>query len=288
MHGIEVRLDITSYPRTSSWLWWDLERWLREDPELFVQIHIRPSSRTPEEVVLPGPEVISFEVMLPPGRPELVLALARALVRWMRAGHLRDITVGLRFSYQGKAAELRSLTSDAEIISILLSGRLDLPWDVRQFLHRAAEEASDSVMPVTIYLSDETIHEQVERAIEAHLAGAGMQIRARDDPIAGSWFRSMRASLKEAARSPAAREAVLTTAHAIDTRLVLAQDAAVTNALLQNLGPVLGALQPTKDAGNPGRSPADREGRLERARLPVDGRTAGHPGSSPPACSLAP
>lgn len=37
-------------------------------------------------------------------------------------------------------------------------------------------------------------------------------------------------------------------AHAVDTRLVLAQDVAITATMLQNLGPVLMSLQPTKDA----------------------------------------
>lgn len=36
--------------------------------------------------------------------------------------------------------------------------------------------------------------------------------------------------------------------HALDSRLILAQDADVTARLMQNLPPVLGALQPTKDA----------------------------------------
>ena len=53
---------------------------------------------------------------------------------------------------------------------------------------------------------------------------------------------------KEALQSPAGREAMLVVEHALDSRLVLAQDAEVTARLLQNLGPVLGALQPTKDA----------------------------------------
>jgi hypothetical protein len=36
--------------------------------------------------------------------------------------------------------------------------------------------------------------------------------------------------------------------HAADSQLVLAQDAEVTARLLQNLAPVIGSLQPTKDA----------------------------------------
>jgi len=46
----------------------------------------------------------------------------------------------------------------------------------------------------------------------------------------------------------AAREAALVAAHCADTRLALAEDAAVTATLLQNLGPVIASLQPTKDA----------------------------------------
>jgi hypothetical protein len=113
---------------------------------------------------------------------------------------------------------------------------------------RLTEDASALVMPVTIYLSNERIHGQVETAIEELLATAGLQIESRDDPIMGSWFRPMLATIKKAVRSPAAREATLVAAHVADTRLVLAQDAAVTATFLQNLGPVLAALQPTKDA----------------------------------------
>jgi hypothetical protein len=58
----------------------------------------------------------------------------------------------------------------------------------------------------------------------------------------------MQATAERAARSPAAREGALVAAHAADTRLVLSQDAAVTATLLQNLGPVIVSLQPTKDA----------------------------------------
>lgn len=103
-------------------------------------------------------------------------------------------------------------------------------------------------LPVTIYLSDEAIHEQVETAVEALMALAGLQVESRDEPVSGSWFRRMRATLKAVAHSPAVRESALVAAHVADARLVLAQDAAITATLLQNLGPVLTALQPTKDA----------------------------------------
>jgi hypothetical protein len=64
----------------------------------------------------------------------------------------------------------------------------------------------------------------------------------------GSWFRRIDASVKRAAKTSAAREALLTAAHIADSRLVQTQDAYVTATLLQNVGPVLQALQPTKDA----------------------------------------
>lgn len=41
---------------------------------------------------------------------------------------------------------------------------------------------------------------------------------------------------------------MLTATHAADSRLILAQDAQVTAMMLQNLGPVLASLQPTRDA----------------------------------------
>jgi hypothetical protein len=61
-------------------------------------------------------------------------------------------------------------------------------------------------------------------------------------------FRQITGSLKIAVKTPAAREALLTAAHVADSRLIQEQDAYVTATLLQNAGPVLQALQPTKDA----------------------------------------
>ena len=99
-------------------------------------------------------------------------------------------------------------------------------------------------LPITIYLSAEGIHEQVELAIEAWLTAAELRIVSRDDPVEGSWFRRMRATFN----SPGAREAALVAAHVVDTHLVLAQDAAVTMTLMHGVAPVLASLQPTKDA----------------------------------------
>lgn len=111
-----------------------------------------------------------------------------------------------------------------------------------------AGENAGATFPVTIYLSEESIHGQVETAVEELLASAGLRIEDRDEPVIGSWFRRMWASAKEILRSPAGHEAVGVATHMADTRLVLAQDAAVTATLLQNLAPVIASLQPTQDA----------------------------------------
>lgn len=103
-------------------------------------------------------------------------------------------------------------------------------------------------LPVTIYIADEAIHEQVETAVENFLAAAGLDVMERDDPVIGSWFHSMMAGVRQAAHSSAAREVALSAAHSVDSRVNLAQDAVVTATLLQNLGPVVASLQPTKDA----------------------------------------
>jgi hypothetical protein len=103
-------------------------------------------------------------------------------------------------------------------------------------------------LPISIYLTENSIHRQVETAVDEWLTTADASIRTRDEPVIASWFRRMEAGVKRAARTLAGREAVLTAKHVADSRLIQAQDAYVTATLLQNVGPVLQALQPTKDA----------------------------------------
>jgi hypothetical protein len=117
----------------------------------------------------------------------------------------------------------------------------------REELARKRANTADN-MPITIYLADEGIHEQVETAVEQWLATADVSIDTRAKPVIGSWFRRMEGSLKRAAMSPAAREAFLTAKHVADSHLIQAQDAHVTATLLQGVAPVLQALQQTKDA----------------------------------------
>ena len=107
---------------------------------------------------------------------------------------------------------------------------------------------SEAVLPISIYLSNERIHDEVEVAVEDWLADANLAIEERDEPIIGSWFRKLRAGVKQAVNTPAAQDALLTAAHAVDTRMVLAQDAVMTATLLQGVAPVIASLQPTKDA----------------------------------------
>ena len=108
--------------------------------------------------------------------------------------------------------------------------------------------ADADTVPVTIYLSDDASHAEVEQTVEELLVTAGLTVTDRAEPVIGSWFRRMTARAQQGLQSPMAREAALTGVHAADSRLVLAQDAEVTARLLQNLGPVIGSLQPTKDA----------------------------------------
>jgi hypothetical protein len=105
-----------------------------------------------------------------------------------------------------------------------------------------------SLFPVTIYLVEAGGHERVQSAVENLLAASGLSIDAREDPVIGSWFRRMSATVTKAAKSPAAREEALALKHVLDQQIVLGRDADITNRLLQNLGPVIASLQSTKDA----------------------------------------
>lgn len=100
----------------------------------------------------------------------------------------------------------------------------------------------------SIYVADENIASDVEAAVEAWLASAGLVVEARDRPVIASWFRRLRIGVEQAVHSGVAQDAALIAVHAADSRFVLYQDAQTTALLLQNLGPVIAALQPTKDA----------------------------------------
>jgi hypothetical protein len=92
-------------------------------------------------------------------------------------------------------------------------------------------------------------------------------------------FQRMTGGLKKAAVASVARDALLTATHVADSHLIQAQDAHVTAGLLQNLGPVLQALHPSKDAVC--RRATHLESRLGSVRAPVDRCPTGSP--RPPA-----
>ncbi|MFI7122620.1 winged helix-turn-helix domain-containing protein [Amycolatopsis sp. NPDC049868] len=136
----------------------------------------------------------------------------------------------------------------AATISENLTGELPAQRSVLPVPDRRGHVDTAVTFPVTIYLDDESAHRHVQAAVEELIFAADAEIVDRDDPQLGSWFRRMRARTRAAATSGLAREAAATAAHALDARLVLAQDASVTAMMMQNLGPVLASLETTKNA----------------------------------------
>jgi hypothetical protein len=121
-------------------------------------------------------------------------------------------------------------------------------WSPKLRYVTGEELVDSSTFPVSIYLSDAESHQQVEDAVVALLDSVGLEITVRGEPELGSWFLRMRAKLSGKVPPELARDAAATLAHAAESRLVTAQEAQITAMMMQNLGPVLGALQPTKDA----------------------------------------
>jgi hypothetical protein len=103
-------------------------------------------------------------------------------------------------------------------------------------------------LPITIYLRDEFGHELVERAVEGLITAAGFTITERGDPVLGSWFRRMRATLGGAARSPEGRAVLEATALRADLELVQRPDAEVAALWMANIAPLLATLQNQGDA----------------------------------------
>lgn len=122
------------------------------------------------------------------------------------------------------------------------TGKSDLSIVVQKILWETGE------IPVSIYLSQETIHEQVETAVEHTLRAAGLEVSRRDDPIIGSWFRNIKARLRNFARTPLGQEATVLALHAAKNNLVHMQEAEIAAKLLENVGPVIESLQNTDEA----------------------------------------
>jgi hypothetical protein len=110
--------------------------------------------------------------------------------------------------------------------------------------------AARDTLPVSIYLAAAEIHYPVQAATTRVLAAAGLRVHSAydhsaDDPVPGSWFRRLRAAVDSTPYAPAARGG---TPADIRDHLLLAQDAAITSALLRNADAVITALEPTPDA----------------------------------------
>ncbi|MCK2219559.1 hypothetical protein MF672_038065 [Actinomadura sp. ATCC 31491] len=251
-------------------------QWLHDEPGLSGAVVFSPLGTTPEELA-PTSLVVSLV------SDSVIKAFVRTLVAWLSTRR-RGITIEVT-STGGQTVEIQAAqvhtehdirriltgvlgelflgrvggpgTARGDVVADVVQGQAD-GFNVRPRPSIGADasgqqdvtaDVASSMLPVTIYLSDESIHEQVEATVEDLLAAAGLRIENRDDPVIGSWFRRMRAVAEKFARSPAGREAALVAAHAAETRLVLAQDADVTAKLLQNLGPVIAALNSSdKDA----------------------------------------
>lgn len=102
--------------------------------------------------------------------------------------------------------------------------------------------------PVTIYLSSESGHEQVEHAVDDLVVLAGFRITERDDPVLGSWFRRMRASLARAGGAPAREAVVAATAHQAELLLLQRTDAVAAEFLRTGVAPLLASLKETENA----------------------------------------
>ncbi|AUI59006.1 hypothetical protein [Amycolatopsis sp. BJA-103] len=105
-----------------------------------------------------------------------------------------------------------------------------------------------SEFPISIYLSTAAGHELVQAAVEDLVRIAGAEILERAEPKIGSWMRRLTSRMKVATEAPGGRDAATTAAHAVEARLVQAQDATNTATLMQNLAPMLTALQNTPSA----------------------------------------
>ncbi|MGH4010558.1 MAG: CHAT domain-containing protein [Pseudonocardiaceae bacterium] len=154
--------------------------------------------------------------------------------------------------HPGRRCALHNLGNALRVRDVAADHPAGVADETLEILRKAAGFPSpnleQTILPITIYLSDELAHEQVEAAIEDLLAIAGGHIERRDDPVLGSWFRRVWGRICRAAHSPWAHEATIVATHAAESRLVHAQDATVTATLMQNLGPVIAALQPTEEA----------------------------------------
>jgi DNA-binding winged helix-turn-helix (wHTH) protein len=185
-----------------------------------------------------APELDRLRLAIDKSLAEAILELGR---------HEHGEFMDRHLSSHAAAQALISLYTDATDIGRSLD-RDHVAEAARVLRELLGRESQPTELDVTIYLSDEAAHQQVESAVENLVELAGGVIESRDEVVIGSWFRRMRAKVSGNGRAEVAREIAMTATHAAELRLVLAQDATVTATMMQNVGPVITALQPTKDA----------------------------------------
>lgn len=144
------------------------------------------------------------------------------------------------------AVDRAAATLDYKSVKTVLVGAEERALLRSRAWRRAREEAP--VLPVSIYLGDGRDHERIEAAVEKALAQAGMSVIGREDPQRGSWFRNMRARLREAAATPAGREAMAVALHGLEQRVALEKDAVIAEKLMNGVQGVITALQPEQNA----------------------------------------
>jgi hypothetical protein len=113
---------------------------------------------------------------------------------------------------------------------------------------RRAEDRRAGLAALHIYLADGREHAEVERAVEEWLADAGLEVVFRDDPIIGSWSRTLWVRVRTMARGQAAGEVAATVVRTLELRHYGVLDAQVTATLMQSTAQVLASLQNSKDA----------------------------------------
>ncbi|XVV01426.1 hypothetical protein ACQPW3_29010 [Actinosynnema sp. CA-248983] len=177
--------------------------------------------------------------------------MTSSLARDWFAQNVRSLAAALPIQVRDVAVDVRETRDDVVSVTSRAAGLnlADPPLGPDQFdsIRRILLWETESV-PVSIYLSDEEGHDRVEAAVEGLLRGVGGEVVERDDPVVGSWFRRMRARIGGAARSEAGQEVTAMAVHAAEARLVHLKDAEVTAKMMENLGPVLEALQPSAHA----------------------------------------
>ncbi len=194
---------------------------------------------------------------LPPRRWGEVGSAVRAVLRAIAANDGQALQAGVRdLTLLGpvrRAAQEVTVPAPGDVLADLtalitvLAERAELEGPPRHSDNMRILPMPGS-LPITIYLRDESDHEMAERAVQELITAAGFIITAWGEPVLGSWFRRMRATLAEAARSSEGRAVLEATALRADLELVQRPDAEVAALWMANIVPLLATLQNMGDA----------------------------------------